>query len=118
VKSVQGQVGATLRALRRGHGWTQEQLAERAGLSYKFVGEIERGSGNPTLGTLVRLAQALGVETGHLFPAPGSAASASTAGDYQFSQREMAVVREAVDSLASVVRRTSSKARVKRRRSS
>lgn len=40
---------------------TQEQLAERAELSAKFIGEIERGRGNPALQTLARLADALGV---------------------------------------------------------
>lgn len=40
---------------------TQEQLAERAELSAKFIGEIERGRGNPALQTLARLAEALGV---------------------------------------------------------
>ncbi|MBI4680030.1 MAG: helix-turn-helix transcriptional regulator [Nitrospirae bacterium] len=29
--------------------FTQEELGEKAGLSYKFVGEIERGEVNPSL---------------------------------------------------------------------
>jgi transcriptional regulator with XRE-family HTH domain len=41
---------------------TQEQLGEKAGVSGKFVGQIERGAGNPSLKNLHRLAQALGVE--------------------------------------------------------
>ena len=55
------QVGARLKQLRQGRRLTQEQLAERAGLSYKFVGEVERGKGNPTLTTLAALSEALGV---------------------------------------------------------
>jgi transcriptional regulator with XRE-family HTH domain len=54
-------MGARLRQLRQGRKLTQEQLAERAGLSDKFVGELERGRGNPTLTTLAALSDALGV---------------------------------------------------------
>jgi len=38
---------------------TQEQLAEKAGLSYKYVGEVERGQENISLDALVRIANAL-----------------------------------------------------------
>src|SRR5438552_19207 len=55
-------LGRRVRALRTLRGLTQEALGERAGLSGKFLGQIERGVGNPSLQILVRLAQALGVE--------------------------------------------------------
>jgi len=60
-------LGATLRRLRRRRGATQDQIAERAGLSLKSVGEIERGEGNPGLDSLVKLADALEVEVAALF---------------------------------------------------
>lgn len=46
---------------------TQEQVAERAGLSLQSVGEIERGRGNPTLVNVERLSEALSVELTELF---------------------------------------------------
>jgi transcriptional regulator with XRE-family HTH domain len=49
---------------------SQEQLAAKAGLSYKFVGEIERATGNPTVDTLAALADALGVDATHLLGDP------------------------------------------------
>ena len=55
-------LGRRLRALRTLRGLTQEQLGERAGLSGKFLGQVERGVGNPSLQILIRLAQALEVE--------------------------------------------------------
>ena len=58
---LRGRLGTRLKQLRRARRMTQEQLAERAGLSYKFVGEVERGQGNPTLTTMAALAEALGV---------------------------------------------------------
>ena len=51
--------GKRVRTLRRAKDMTQEQLAERAGLSLQSVGEIERGRGNPTLVNIERLSAAL-----------------------------------------------------------
>lgn len=55
--------GALLRRLRVLAGLTQEQLAERAGLSARAVGDLERdGARRPRLDTAVLLAGALGLE--------------------------------------------------------
>lgn len=54
--------GRRLRGLRTLRGLTQEQLGEKAGVSGKFIGQIERGAGNPSLKNLSRLGQALGIE--------------------------------------------------------
>jgi transcriptional regulator with XRE-family HTH domain len=40
---------------------SQEKLAEKADLSYKYLGEVERGLVNISLDSLVRIARALGV---------------------------------------------------------
>jgi XRE family aerobic/anaerobic benzoate catabolism transcriptional regulator len=45
--------------LRTGKGLTQDVLAERAGLSQKYLGEVERGIGNITVELLGRVADAL-----------------------------------------------------------
>jgi len=47
---------------------TQEQLGEKAGISYKFIGEVERGAVNPSLDSLVGIAKALRVGVRELFP--------------------------------------------------
>jgi transcriptional regulator with XRE-family HTH domain len=54
--------GRRLRGLRTLRKLTQEQLGEKAGVSGKFIGQIERGAGNPSLKNLARLSQALSVE--------------------------------------------------------
>lgn len=54
--------GRRLRALRKLRMFTQEKLGERASVSGKLVGQIERGLGNPTLDVIVGLAAALDVE--------------------------------------------------------
>ena len=43
----------TLKALRKKHGWTQQQLAERAGIKRSLVGAYEEGRAEPKLETLL-----------------------------------------------------------------
>ncbi|MFI7273537.1 helix-turn-helix domain-containing protein [Streptomyces sp. NPDC049879] len=57
--------GNRLRGIRLGLGFTQQQLAERAGLSLGVVKKIERG-GTARLETYHALARALGVRTSQL----------------------------------------------------
>lgn len=62
-----GKLGARIRHLRIARGWTQEQLAEHAGVHYKYLGDIERGVRNPALFNIVRISRALGVPLAALF---------------------------------------------------
>jgi transcriptional regulator with XRE-family HTH domain len=50
-----------LRQLRHEAGFTQEQLARRAGLSLAAIRHFEQGWREPTYATLLKLAEALGV---------------------------------------------------------
>lgn len=54
-------VGDNCARIRKGRGWTQEELAERSGLSQQYISDLERGKRNPTIVTIYELAQALGV---------------------------------------------------------
>jgi transcriptional regulator with XRE-family HTH domain len=51
--------GRRLRALRRARALSQEGLGLRAGLSGKFIGEVERGEKSISLDSLQRLAKVL-----------------------------------------------------------
>jgi transcriptional regulator with XRE-family HTH domain len=53
--------GANVRKARLARGWTQEDLAERAGLASVQVSRIERGQREVRLTTFIRLVRALGV---------------------------------------------------------
>jgi transcriptional regulator with XRE-family HTH domain len=59
--------GQRLRALREDRRLTQQELGDKAGLSYKYLGSVERGSENPSLRVILKLAEALEVEPRHLF---------------------------------------------------
>jgi transcriptional regulator with XRE-family HTH domain len=56
------QIGTRIREARRTAGLSQEEAASRAGVGYKRWQEIERGAANPTVRTLDRIAETLGVE--------------------------------------------------------
>jgi len=60
--------GKHLRKLRDERGLTQEQLADRAGMHFTYVGQIERGVRNPSLINLHKLARALKISGGQLMP--------------------------------------------------
>lgn len=65
---VQSQFGRRVRALRQERGWTQEELAARAGKHWTYIGGIERGERNPTLTVIAAIAKALRVGIADLFP--------------------------------------------------
>jgi len=53
--------GRHLRQLRARRGWSQDLLGAKAGLSGKFLGEVERGEKSISLDNLAHLARALRV---------------------------------------------------------
>lgn len=53
--------GEAVRLMRKRRGWSQEQLAEAAGLDRTYISGLERGTRNPALSTQERIAAALGV---------------------------------------------------------
>lgn len=77
------EVGKRIRHLRKLSRYTQEELGERAGLSYKFIGEIERGEVNPSLDSLSSIARALKVGVREIFPEETDFLSHFTSQDIQ-----------------------------------
>jgi transcriptional regulator with XRE-family HTH domain len=54
-------IGARVRQHRTGRGWTLDELALRSGVSRRQLVTIERGDGNPSVTTLLRVSDALGI---------------------------------------------------------
>lgn len=54
-------VGANIKRLRKAQGISQEELADRARVHRTFVSQIERAVKSPTLESLEKIAQGLGV---------------------------------------------------------
>ena len=62
-------LSARLREMRAERGWTQDELARRAGLSKSYLSRIEDGERQPSLASLLSLAQAHGIGLASLFAA-------------------------------------------------
>ncbi|UQZ84561.1 HTH-type transcriptional regulator SinR [Paenibacillus konkukensis] len=60
-------VGEQLRLVRRARGLTQEELAEKCGLSFSYISDIERGSRNVTLESLDKIMTALDIMPSEVF---------------------------------------------------
>jgi len=52
-------IGGNIRRYRKFRRWTQERLAEQAGLSTYFIGSVERGQAALSLRSLEQIADAL-----------------------------------------------------------
>lgn len=96
---VRTRLGANIRELRLRRKLTQEALGERSGLSFKFIGEVERGMGNPSVESLAAIARALDADVADLF-ASGTRGSSP----YDASRRHFAVVRDAQERLATAIK--------------
>ena len=59
-------IGPIVRHLRVTLGYTQTEFAERARLHRAFISDIERGCRNMSVGTLTRIATALGMRPSDL----------------------------------------------------
>lgn len=59
-----------LKAVRQRKGLTQKTLADRAGMSYTYLCNVENGKADPSLSTLKRLAKALGITVSKLVEEP------------------------------------------------
>ena len=59
--------GLTIRRFREAQAWSQEQLAEHAGLNRSYIGEIERGAAIASIVTADKLARAFRVPIASLF---------------------------------------------------
>ena len=59
--------GQNVRKQRTEKGLSQEALADKADLDPTYISGIERGVRNPSLLSIVRIAKALGIESGSLF---------------------------------------------------
>ena len=60
--------GKRVRELRKALDISQEELGERSGLHYTYVGGVERGERNVSLESIGKIATGLGVNVGELFP--------------------------------------------------
>ena len=63
-------IGARVRQERQSRHWTLDQLSEAAGVSRRMVVNVEQGAANPSVGTLLRISDALGIGRPALVESP------------------------------------------------
>lgn len=66
---LRNKIAYRLRDLRKARKLSQTELAERAGISYQYLGNLERSESDATLGSMEKLIEALGVTPGELLAA-------------------------------------------------
>lgn len=69
-QSARAVLAVNLRRLRSARGWSQERLAERAGVHRNYLGGIERRERNVGLDNIESIARALGVTVSELLSDP------------------------------------------------
>jgi transcriptional regulator with XRE-family HTH domain len=70
--TIQKQFGNRVKDLRLAKGFSQEELAFRAGMHRTYLGGIERGERNPSLKNIAAIANALDVTLRELFSLGGN----------------------------------------------
>lgn len=100
-------VGRNIRRIRIKKNLTQEQLAEFSGLSQQYLSGLERGQRNPTIVTILELAQALRVSHMDLvapdeeFTSPGKrrpiGGPAASRAPFVYSPKDFVLIAEAID---------------------
>ncbi|SDH96028.1 helix-turn-helix domain-containing protein [Paenibacillus typhae] len=65
--SVMKKIGQRVRDIRKSKGLSQEQLGEKAGFHFSYIGGVERAEKNITLINLIKIADALEVPIIDLF---------------------------------------------------
>jgi transcriptional regulator with XRE-family HTH domain len=66
ISPATAELGARIRARRDALGLSQEALADRSGVHWTFIGQLERGRRNVSLHNLLKVAAGLGVDPGEL----------------------------------------------------
>jgi transcriptional regulator with XRE-family HTH domain len=64
---LRSRVATNLRRIRTAKGVSQEDLAHRAKLNRNYIGMVERMENSPTIKTLEKIVDALGVDAVELF---------------------------------------------------
>jgi transcriptional regulator with XRE-family HTH domain len=87
--AINRHLGARVKHLRGGRGWSLESLANASGVSRSMLSQIERENANPTLAVTLRIARAFGLTLSELIEMPGAASAVTVirANDHTYHYR-------------------------------
>jgi transcriptional regulator with XRE-family HTH domain len=95
-------VAKRVKQLRLQRGWSQEQLAERAGNTEKHISQVERGKVGVGIDVLASIASGLAVDLADLLPHRSDNAGAYTC---LITPQELELIEEALQIVARAKRR-------------
>jgi transcriptional regulator with XRE-family HTH domain len=104
---VRLRVAKKVKQLRLLRGWSQEQLAERAGNTEKHISQVERGKTNVGIDVLAAIASGLAVDLADLFPDRSIAADTSLC---LITRQELEHIEESLRIVARAKRRRAARA--------
>ncbi|MBA2386932.1 MAG: helix-turn-helix transcriptional regulator [Acidimicrobiia bacterium] len=104
-RAVEFPVWALVRDARRRAGFTQQQLADRAGTSQPAIARYERAQAMPSLATLQRIAAACGLELRLRLDEPDGQRQVALAANLARSVEDRLRSVQSITELRSVVRR-------------
>jgi transcriptional regulator with XRE-family HTH domain len=84
---------------------SQERLAEKASLNYKYVGRLEMGKADPGADVLVRLARALAVPVGELFETITPGNTPTDTNFYRLAAADVELISTTIATLTAAVER-------------
>ncbi len=67
-RDIQKLFGEKVCKARKSKNLTQEELADKAGLHFTYIGQIERGLRNPSLINILKIMKTLHVTISDIFP--------------------------------------------------
>jgi transcriptional regulator with XRE-family HTH domain len=103
-KTLLLQLGERVKALRVTRGLSQEELAERAGMSLKHLGEIERAATEPSITAVLGLCKGLEVRVLELLPDPARITPEPKALSRDDWQRILDITKSLADTAEGMVR--------------
>lgn len=68
VMKAQEKLGENIRKVRTSVDWTQQQVADRAGMHVNYYARVERGEENPSFETLEKIMKALKIKSKEVMP--------------------------------------------------
>jgi len=103
--TIRQRLAQRVRFLRKEKKWTQEDLGEKSGLTYKFLGQMERGEVSPSLDSLDKVAKAFDLTVGELLTFERKREGKTKEELFQeLSKAELEVVKKALQVLERVFR--------------
>jgi transcriptional regulator with XRE-family HTH domain len=101
--------GDKVKKLRKGKGFSQQELAKLVGVHYSHIGRYERGDSEPSIATVKKIAEVFGVSTDYLLFDEGEGVASSKIPDKELreqfeaasklSESEKQIIKEMLDAV-------------------